>query len=105
MLLQSGAASDFRCSGAGGNSDGGLVCLQLGAGLLLAGSFFSRGCNTSMRDAPGCLRELGWGRMFCTFPMHNSLKQACGGEGGRGETEMKSLSGYTWPTQLYRFIF
>lgn len=40
MLFQSGASSDFRCSGAGGNSDRGLVCFQLGAGLLLAGSWF-----------------------------------------------------------------
>lgn len=105
-MSQSGAASDFHCSGAGGNSDWGLVCLQLGARLLLAGlCFLAETANTSMRDALGCLRELGWGRMFCTFPMHDSLRQACGGGEGRGETEMKSFSGYTWPTQLYRFIF
>lgn len=106
VLFQSQAASDFCCSGKGGNSDRGLVYLQLKAGSLLAGLwFFSRDCNMSMKAAPGCLRELGWGRMFCTFPMHNSLRQICGGGEGSGEIEMKSLSGYTWPTQLYRFIF
>lgn len=35
VLFQSGAASGFSCSGAGCNAQG-LVCWQLGAGLLLA---------------------------------------------------------------------
>lgn len=106
VLFQNGASYDFCCSGAGGNSDWDLVCLQFGAGLLLAALWvYSRDCNPSVRDLPGCLRGLGWGTVFCTFAMHNSLRQACGGGKGRGEIEMKSLSGYTWPTQLYRFIF
>lgn len=72
------------------------VC-SLGQGCCLQGLGVWTDFNTSMMEAPGCLRELVW-RRFCTFPMRNSLRQACGGGEGRGETEMKSLSGYTWPT-------
>lgn len=75
-----------------------VCCLRQGC-RLLGLVFFVRECKLSMRETPGSLRGLGWRRMFCTFPMCNSLTQACGGGGGKGEIEVKSLSGYKWPTQ------